>query len=231
MVGEPAAASEDVVDKAKLRYDARKRNHKEREAAKRLAESKSDAGNNTTVSSFGDNLAMPARLQAGSAEKSSPLHKLQLSHLNGKASDAQEGDSRSKAAASGRHFGASVGELPSPRSDKSDQTITPTNFNLTPRKQSRSAANTINMAQILKDGPAGNQEEVLSAITTVALPFKFDSLHPQLKCPKPDCRKLTSCWGEFILDPGSSTVHLFGTLTDLTTHRLCCGDLPCLRSQ
>ncbi|KIW72728.1 hypothetical protein PV04_00904 [Phialophora macrospora] len=24
--------------------------------------------------------------------------------------------------------------------------------------------------------------------------FKFDSFHPRLKCPKPDCRALTSCW-------------------------------------
>lgn len=233
MVGEPAEIADTVVDKAKLRYDARKRNHKEREAAKRLAESTSNAGNNTAIPSFGDRLGMPVKFQAGAAEEWSPLHKLELSHVKGKAGEeGEEGDSRSKAASSGRHSGASVSELSSPRSDKSDQTITPTNFNRRRRKQRRSAANSINMAQTRKDGPAGDQEgQVLSAITTVALPFKFDSLHPQLKCPKPDCRKLTSCWGEFILDPDSNRFHLFGTFTDLTTHRLCCGDLPCLRSQ
>lgn len=209
MAAEIVPAPGIVTDKVKRKNKARKKRHKEIAAAKSLAESPSKSENNTNgsfVEEFNDRA--DRKVEAGTTLPS--LHKQGLRYLNNKAGEAREGASLSRPGFSCCHppLNPNGSEVCSPVSDVSDRTITQTNFNHSPHLPSRPKVNTVDMAKMFEDGPAGIQEESVSrAFTSVALPFKFDSLDSRLKCPKPDCRKLTSCWGELILGLKPRSVH------------------------
>lgn len=45
-------------------------------------------------------------------------------------------------------------------------------------------------------------------------PFKFDGLDTRLKCPLPECHKMTSCWGEYPASIGNGVIGLTLSILD-----------------
>ncbi|EXJ95418.1 hypothetical protein A1O1_00539 [Capronia coronata CBS 617.96] len=43
------------------------------------------------------------------------------------------------------------------------------------------------------------QTSTTSAVSSTVPKFKFDSMDPRLLCPKPDCRRMTSCWDSLVV--------------------------------
>lgn len=123
----------------------------------------------------------------------------------------------------------------------SNQTITQAAFdrdirreNPIPRQRARFRQNTTNQVHLnvvpsATVGKAGNS--LLKPSTGCFL--KFDGLDSRLKCLKPDCRRMTSCWGKSALSQHITQSFLptalpFEISTDFSFSRSCRCHLPCM---
>lgn len=239
----PPKIAEAPVSKArakKLRQMQRMQERQERQREQEAAEGDKESETNVIDTLDGQlsglKLATPTTSNAAAAA-SSPQRE-----LGGEAGDVYDGPAQANPAVSDSHSDVGVSEVDSQMSDTSDRTITKDNFNQgigregpsTPTQSSR-ATDATRMTEVVENKPVGNQAgSLLGSSTSLALPFKFDSFHPRLKCPKQDCGKMTSCWGEFNVHPHSTlipnTICLFRVFTDFVAYRFRCGDLSCLWS-
>jgi hypothetical protein len=218
MVGQSPPDTEVPVSKArakrlrqKQRREELQERQREHEAAEGHTKSESNANDTLHGQLSGLKLDTPTASNAEGAASSPPLYKQVSKELGGEAGDLNGGTAQPKPAVSDSHSDVDVSDVDSQMSDNSDRTITQTNFSegigrghLTPRLLSRRATDATNMTEVVENTPVGNQPgSLLGSSTSLALPFKFDSFHPRLKCPKHDCGKMTSCWGEFNVHPYS----------------------------
>lgn len=208
----PVSEKAKVTAKAKKKRQQQKKKERKLENKLEVAEdhrtSESTAVDQLQSQLSGIKLATPTTSNAG-VSPSSPLHKQGLGELGDMASDPHEDTAQSKPDVSDSHSDAGVSEVASQPSDNSDRTITQTNFNegvgrgsLLTHQQSGRAAYAVSMADVVATRPVGNRSGLLSdSSSSLALPFKFDTYHPRLKCPKQDCGRMTNCWGEFNAHP------------------------------
>jgi len=236
-----------VSDKAKVTAKAKKKRQQQKKKERMLQDrlgvaegqknSESSAVDQLQSQLSGIKLATPTTSNADVSPSPPLLQKQGLGEMGGMSSDSREGMAQSKADVSDCHSDVGVSEVASPISENSDQTITQTDFNQSvsrgsflPEQQSGRPANTANMAEVVETRPIANQWGLISdSSSSLALPFKFDSYHPRLKCPMEDCGKLTNCWGKFNEHAYlQNKPSIFGALTDLSPDRSACGLLPCL---